>query len=292
MFISESSMVHVIQNKTNEGSIMLENCNSSIENMNWVINNFIISKNASCIAFSNCTNTYCLNNSTYLYGTVEYRGALFSYNSYNLIARNNIFASFGSGCVYSIDAGLINTDYNAVYTNNNITRDDDVYIFGFTSWVNTSGNDTYSIEIEPDYVSNLDLHIFQSELDGMALPFAFVDKDIDDEYRNPLAPDIGADEFNFVVFSSVLMNKEEIVVFPNPVNQVFYISMTFNVSKSINVELLDVQGDLISEMSKLPIENGENIFKIELKEQIEAGVYFLRITTNNKTYLKKIIKNK
>lgn len=128
------------------------------------------------------------------------------YNGYAIYCRsgtyvnliNNIFSNFSLG--YSIwvnSSSIISlSDYNDFYTNG--TR------LGF--WNGTCSNladlkkasskDAHSVSTDPLFTSLNDLHVHSRFLDSAGQYNPLVNDDIDNETRNLLKPDIGADEFN------------------------------------------------------------------------------------------------
>ncbi len=120
-------------------------------------------------------------------------------NSQNLIFLNNNFVNTGGGYTYYITSGATGgvsvSDYNNLYTTgSNI---------GFWGTANTtlaafrtaSGKEANSVSGDPEYVTIDDLHVNGIILSGAATPLAEVTDDIDGDLRDPLTPDIGADEF-------------------------------------------------------------------------------------------------
>ena len=63
------------------------------------------------------------------------------------------------------------------------------------AWQSDSGFDGNSVDSDPQFASNTDLHAMLVLLNGAALPFPGLTVDFDHEPRDPVMPDIGADEF-------------------------------------------------------------------------------------------------
>jgi len=111
--------------------------------------------------------------------------------------KNNIFANTGGG--YAIYAANTNTitesDYNDFYApsgrvgywNGNRTA--------LANWQSGSGFDANSFDFDPEFNSATDLHINQQFLSEQGTPVDGLPEDIDGDFRNPLTPDVGADEF-------------------------------------------------------------------------------------------------
>lgn len=80
------------------------------------------------------------------------------------------------------------------------------------------------------------------------------------------------------------MSAEQILVFPNPMNAQLNISLP-DEFKNYQLRLLNALGEVISEKA-----NAVSSVFITVDE-LAAGVYFLEITTENKVYRKKVVKN-
>ncbi len=75
------------------------------------------------------------------------------------------------------------------------------------------------------------------------------------------------------------LTKEVIAFYPNPVNDILQIKLQ---STDINIQLYSVSGRLLKEI--------RNVKTIDLSN-LSAGVYFLKMTSENKVYSGKLIKN-
>lgn len=109
---------------------------------------------------------------------------------------NNIFANTGGG--YSVyftnSTGVDTMNYNNFYTTGFTLAYWGGNQFNLPALQLISGKDSNSISINPWYKSATDLHAGPTVNNrGMAFPKVTVD--FDGEARNPLTPDIGADEF-------------------------------------------------------------------------------------------------
>jgi hypothetical protein len=96
-----------------------------------------------------------------------------------------------------------NSDHNDLYapngsvgrlvsTNYTTLADWQAALSGLT---HVTGKDANSVSIDPVFVSSTDLHVEAIGLNGAATPLTAVTTDIDGETRDPVEPDIGADEF-------------------------------------------------------------------------------------------------
>jgi hypothetical protein len=118
---------------------------------------------------------------------------------------NNIFANFGKGYAldFTTEAGSLEEIYEAA-ANVMHTQDsalvrwkgvvyNDINALSFVQ--NPIFTAINTLEFDPLYRSNLDLHVNNAGLNGKGLASQVVTVDIDGDARSPVSPDIGADEF-------------------------------------------------------------------------------------------------
>jgi PKD repeat protein len=82
------------------------------------------------------------------------------------------------------------SETNLVYTNGTPYPD-------LAAWQAT-GHDLNSLSVDPEFLADDDLHVCAAALDGAGIPVPTVTHDFDGEPRDPVAPDIGADEFAYL----------------------------------------------------------------------------------------------
>lgn len=127
----------------------------------------------------------------------------------SLDIRNNIFANLQTGgapaatryAIYSANANNIfsNIDYNNYYsngTNLGFLTSDRITLADIQAGFGSNNN---SLNVLPNFVSSTNLHLQPGSncgLVGSAVPLAAVADDIDNEARDALYPDMGADEFS------------------------------------------------------------------------------------------------
>lgn len=111
---------------------------------------------------------------------------------------NNIFHHAGTRYAYYLDNALVDeSNYNNLYSSGTLLAYvDGVSYFSLEDLQNATGNDQQSLSVIPDFVSDTDLHISTDSLDGRATPLSLIQRDIDGHARDPVNPDIGADEFD------------------------------------------------------------------------------------------------
>jgi parallel beta-helix repeat protein len=129
--------------------------------------------------------------------------ALYATSGGGIQVKNNIFANYTAGyAVYLGNAFTItNSDNNVLYSPvGNIG-----YVLGnqstLANWQTASGFDANSIDYNPSFFSDNDLHVCSDSVGNQGTPLASITMDIDGHARSTTAPDMGADEFNGIVGS-------------------------------------------------------------------------------------------
>ncbi|RZJ73602.1 Calx-beta domain-containing protein [Flavobacterium sp.] len=142
----------------------------------------------------------------------------------SLEMRNNIVSTTqiatGGGAVKTYAFGTLSTTFVNLVSNNNVFFSGGVQDGGFRSgglvnnagtsyatlaaWTAATAKDANSIEVQPVFASNNDLHLVAGSnptIDGIGAPIASVTTDIDCLPRNPLTPTPGASESNVAGFA-------------------------------------------------------------------------------------------
>ncbi len=166
-------------------------------------------------------------NSINLYGTASSStSACIRFQSANNTdLRNNILSNKAG--TYAIHANNVPTlsNYNDLYTSgtnigfvgsNNYTT--------LSAWKSGVSRDANSVSVNPNFITDTDLHTTLISLDSAATPISGITDDIDKNTRNATRPDIGADEFNS------LPNNLSILAVTNPVNGCEIDSQLLNVT--------------------------------------------------------------
>lgn len=120
----------------------------------------------------------------------------------NVSLFNNIFYNTGNGYAFYVSnpTSIRNSNNNIYYTDGNPGTNLYAYWNADRADLATlkaamQGFESNSLEIDPGFVSNTNLHTTNLGLEGKGLYFEEINTDIDGQARNPLGPDIGADEF-------------------------------------------------------------------------------------------------
>ena len=115
--------------------------------------------------------------------------------------KNNILVNTGGGycIVASDDNAITESDYNNFYAPGGRVGYWNGNRSSLGNWQAGSGLDANSFDVDPEFISSSDLHISQQLISEKGTPVDGLPEDIDGDFRNPLTPDIGADEFTSLV---------------------------------------------------------------------------------------------
>ncbi len=152
-------------------------CNNSISG---VKNGLLISgTESSSIVFNTITSSYM---------AIDWEGEQDT-------IMNNIFIS---GRLKYNGSGLV-SDYNNYYTSGgNVEINSGYGDLSIESWQDSSNLDAHSISLDPKLFGET-LHTSSPLMNNKGAPVAGVTTDIDGESRDPVTPDIGADEYGFTI---------------------------------------------------------------------------------------------
>tara|TARA_B100000508_G_scaffold55003_3_gene42773 strand:+ start:157945 stop:159816 length:1872 start_codon:yes stop_codon:yes gene_type:complete len=157
--------------------------------------------------FLSCSDVYFVNNTIQAVNCLYFGGG----SNYELL--NNVFLSLDNEQSEIIRASIfqvseINSNHNLFYS-----LDDGYfsiighYKYDLETWRDSTGNDINSLFDLPTLISNQDFRSNNSlALNENAIPLPSVNVDIDGDLRDPLTPDLGADEFE--IDSSTYHNLE------------------------------------------------------------------------------------
>jgi len=205
---------------TNSGSILCEACSNVVisenENMNTdnadaivlsspdalVANNFVSVSgdvpHAGIVVKDGASGTRVIYNSVQITNFNPESAAFSMTGGDGYTIENNIFSNAGGGFAATVTSppGVSQWDYNDYYTvSGNLGSLYGTVYHTLATWSQAINGDTHSLDVDPLFVSNSDLRPYQRFINGAAIPVADIVTDIDGETRNPLKPDIGADEF-------------------------------------------------------------------------------------------------
>jgi hypothetical protein len=161
-------------------------------------NNFIMADNASKNVFSiaGCSGLSIYYNSISANINDVLKLPLRIYGCSDIDLRNNIFSNKGTGySVYIATSSFTQADYNCYYSQGLNLGFWDQECADLAAIRSASSANEHSIQSNPIFTAYDDLHASSTHLDGAAVHIDGMDYDLDGDFRNPTAPDIGADEF-------------------------------------------------------------------------------------------------
>ncbi len=149
--------------------------------------------------------------------------ALYIGSGANITLYNNIFYNPAGGYVfYCATATAIRaSDNNNFYADADPLNGNFAFLTGDRMNLNQlrlalPGYDVNSFEVDPLFVSNVDLHTLNPIFDGAGRHLDEITHDFDLQKRNPLRPDIGADEFILNPVDLALIEIDPIVFSTSP----------------------------------------------------------------------------
>ena len=217
MYISESRLGSSINSNNIKSNFLLNgigmylgHCKASSINPFYIVNNMIVSTNAT--ASSNGIHSYYGKYLRYIYNSVSINKGGFNSRAINVNGGfsssftdiqfiNNNIVNLGDGYSFYFEDDFYPTKVT-VCNYNNLFTDGLKYAHYITdknnlaSWqASSQGIDSNSLAVDPLFISQTDLHTFSVQLNGKASSNTIISNDIDAEPRDLLFPDIGADEY-------------------------------------------------------------------------------------------------
>ncbi len=191
----ESNNIHA---ELGRYGLHIESCTASSNERGRIINNFS--------SIEGTTETYGLlfDNSQYydiLYNNVNVHStvnsfALYFYNGTSNHTINNIFSNSGPGyCVLENNQTDLISNHNDFHFTGAFGIWNGAGISDLANWQSTTSQDPNSLSVNPQFMSDANLHVSNVLLNGSGQTIPSVTTDIDGNTRNN-PPDIGADEFN------------------------------------------------------------------------------------------------
>jgi len=136
---------------------------------------------------------------------------LYNYTTSSINVENNNLVNYAGGYGYYLSSTkVVSTEnYNNFYTTGtNLASLGGAGYTSLSSWQSATSFDANSLNIDPMYVSNNNLHIKNGKLWKAGTPISYISYDIDSNVRNTTAPTIGAVEFfppaNDLAISAIL----------------------------------------------------------------------------------------
>ncbi|MFA6402524.1 MAG: T9SS type A sorting domain-containing protein [Salinivirgaceae bacterium] len=114
----------------------------------------------------------------------------------NIKIVNNILNATSNGYAYYTNSttNILESDYNNINTDGTRYAYYNATATDLADWQTKSGKDAHSFEVQPEFMSETDLHLLSFDLMEQAAVLSEITTDIDGELRDLVNPDIGADE--------------------------------------------------------------------------------------------------
>lgn len=216
-------------------------------------------------------------------------------NAGELYLNNNIFSLISSAHRAIISENTIHSDYNIYYPvqNNFITIGGNAYN-SLDDIREAFETDINSMVSDPEFIDplNNNFHL------GNASPAIDAGKYLGliyDINGNPIpygkAPDIGAMELTSVVSVEDVYSpgSDELYIFPNPASDYIQIRITSENIDCYRVHIYDIMGKLLqNDTGVIPDENGSYTMDIQT---LKNGIYYIRVSSNNRVFTGRFIKN-
>jgi len=192
-----NEIIHSNPIETKWAGIALVNCSGGWDSLSLTANN-MISYNANqlsagiLLSGSSYQNVY--HNNVNVFGDSEDSRAFNQEEGGgNINVYNNIFSNKANGLIiYSTNPGNINYNYNLLFNIGEKFIYTNQHIEDLEAWQN-EGKGSYSIDIDPLFVSDTDLHIQETGLFSKGKQVSQVVTDFDGDVRDQANPTIGAD---------------------------------------------------------------------------------------------------
>ncbi len=183
--------------------IRFDNCDGTVSSKGIIVNNFVSVGGAGSaygIYLSGSNHNQVFHNNVQIYSTTTSgtNNAAFYFTSNTSISvRNNIMSNASPGYAIYANANPSYTgDFNNLFATGAITGHwDGTLCPDLAAWQMASSHDQNSLGINPQYMSNTDLHVSNILLNSAGEWLAEVTHDIDGDLRSDPC-DIGADEFD------------------------------------------------------------------------------------------------
>ena len=86
------------------------------------------------------------------------------------------------------------------------------------------------------------------------------------------------------------LNESSVALSPNPFSSSFNIKLYLQYQQTVTIQVTDVLGKVVKKLPSHSLNDGENNIEIDLGKEVNNGIYFLKVTSNKNSVVKKIIK--
>jgi hypothetical protein len=254
------------------GALGFTECDGTSQDTTKVYNNFVYAGTSGSLAsiFGGSYSDYTIvSNNTIR--SFQGRAAGFSWCA-NFKIENNIFECISTGVtleLLNMQGSNYSSNHNCLYgPNANVGEFQNVQYATMAQW-QALGFDLNSIQTNPLFIGN-DFHTHAAILDGMATPYGYIQDDIEYDDRNPVYPDLGADEFDpLAADAGILALLHPVMPFSSGTNPV-YVRFYNNGADTLNTVQFDWQ---INGIPQTPFTWNGILTKGAIYDSLEIGQY-------------------
>lgn len=254
-------------------------------------NNSISSSNMSSgiSCYDIATGNVLYNSISCLKNTVNQNSGIMFGGVKNINLKNNIIYNKYGTAVDVATSSFASSDYNVFYTDNNSFRYEGV-TKNFADFKSATGTDTHSIFMNPNYISDNDLHYTNDTLNGKATPIAHITEDLQNKKRDLTHPNPGAFEvkadsiIDYTNKDLVLTNRESVTLGTNKIKITFKNTPIFNLDPYHLYKGTIDTVDISYEVTGQPKVTEQWIGKLELNQSVDFTFNQPLVITRGKIY--------
>lgn len=122
--------------------------------------------------------------------------------------------------------------------------------------------------------------------------YKYVDNQIsynqDYYYRLKMIDTDGSYEYSPIRTASIQGDRDDVIVYPNPVRNIVHVDYTSSSSKTIDIQIINISGQIVSQRN-VDIEKGGQIINLDIMS-IPEGIYNVRMLDDQGIITKQIMK--
>ncbi len=216
----------------------------------------------------------------------------------NILVNNRDESPYCASAIHSYSTLNFLSDYNDLYCieiqENWLVRIGFEYYKILAEWQST-GNDIHSYSEMPNFADPY-LHVnssFSTYLESGGIPIGGITTDIDLQLRDPITPDIGADEFdgNLSMVEHQSLSQKKFTLeqnYPNPFNPSTTIKYSIPSAEFVTLKVYDVLGNEVATLVNEDKPAGG--YEVEFSAaELSSGIYFYKLQVGSFIETKKML---